>query len=294
MIPQVWRQATVTVPEEDSQLVQQIMLGLGALGLEIQDDESLDVPEKNYHFQHQATITGTFDKTADLETHILEKLSGYEVHFGDLVDGDWANEFLKSWKAFSLGDHIWIVPSWDHEFEAASGDLVLKIDPGMAFGTGHHETTTLCARAVLEEVRAGKKRVLDIGTGTGILAMIAAKAGALEIIGTDNDPLACQIARENLKNNGFNFEITQKTPDQFGSRFDLVVANILANPLIELAPQIIQALAPEGILLLSGILETQAKNVQRAYETLGLLHIETKPLGDWVLIKFQAFFSAKN
>lgn len=289
-MPEVWRQATVTVPEEDSQLVQNIMLDLGALGLEIKDDESLDIPDKDYKPKQEAQITGTFDKTPDLEARILEKLSGYEVHFGDLVDGDWANEFLKSWRAFSLGDNIWIVPSWDQDFKAEPEALVLKIDPGMAFGTGHHETTTLCSRAVLAEVCAGKKRVLDIGTGTGILAMIAAKSGALEVIGTDNDPLACQVARENLANNNLDFEITLKTPDAFGPKFDLVVANILANPLIELAPQIIQALGTNSVLLLSGILNTQALKVQEAYESLGLVHQETTQMGDWVLIRFHGGF----
>ncbi len=283
-MPETWRQATLTVPEEDSQFVQQILLDLGALGLEIKDDESLDVPERDYRPKHEAQITGTFDQTPDLESRILDKLSGYEIHFGDLVDGDWANEFLKSWRAFSLGDSIWVVPSWDHDFKAAPNSLVLKIDPGMAFGTGHHETTTLCARTVLAEVKAGKKHVLDVGTGTGILAMIAAKAGSVDVVGTDNDPLACQVARENLAKNNLDFEITEKTPDAFGSRFDLVIANILANPLIELAPQMIQALAHKGVLLLSGILATQAQKVQIAYEALGLKHRETTQLGDWVLI----------
>lgn len=287
-MPEIWRQATLIVPEEDSQFVQQVLLDLGALGLEIKDDESLDVPEKDYRRKHEAQITGTFDKTPGLEAQILERLSGYEIHFGDLIDGDWANEFLKSWRAFTLGDNIWIVPSWDHDFKADKDALVLKIDPGMAFGTGHHETTTLCARAVLAEVKAGKQHVLDVGTGTGILAMIAAKSGALEVIGTDNDPLACEIARENLANNHFDFEISLKEPDAFGPRFDLVVANILANPLIELAPQITKALKPGGVLLLSGILATQAEKVQHAYETLGLKHRETTQLGDWVLIGFNA------
>jgi ribosomal protein L11 methyltransferase len=285
-MPEIWRQATLTVPEEDSQFVQQVLLDLGALGLEIKDDESLDVPEKDYRRKHEAQITGTFDKTPELEAQILERLSGYEIHFGDLVDGDWANEFLKSWRAFTLGENIWIVPSWDEDFKADKNALVLKIDPGMAFGTGHHETTTLCSRAVLTKVKAGKKHVLDVGTGTGILAMIAAKAGAIDIVGTDNDPLACEVAKENLANNDLDFEICLKEPDAFGPRFDLVVANILANPLIDLAPQITQALKPGGVLLLSGILATQAEKVQKAYESLGLKHRETTQLGDWVLIDF--------
>lgn len=285
-MPEIWRQATLTVPEEDSQFVQQVLLDLGALGLEIKDDESLNIPEKDFRPKAEAQITGTFDKAPDLESRILERLSGYEIHFGDLVDGDWANEFLKSWRAFTLGDDIWIIPSWDHDFKADKKALVLKIDPGMAFGTGHHETTTLCARAVLAEVKAGKKHVLDVGTGTGILAMIAAEAGATDIVGTDNDPLACEVARENLTKNGFDFEISLKEPDTFGARFDLVVANILANPLIELAPQMIKALKPNGILLLSGILATQAQKVQEAYEALGLKHRETTQMGDWVLISF--------
>ncbi len=281
-----WRLACLTVPEDNSLYVQQILLSLGALGLEVEDDESRNVPEKDFSPNHQAMITATFEHESDIDSRIVNALPEYEIHLQDLADGDWANEFIKSWRAFSLGDGIWIKPSWDQEFQPPEGSLVLEIDPGMAFGTGHHETTTLCARATREAVRSGCKRVLDIGTGTGILAMIAAKSGANYIVGTDNDPVACDVARENIEHNKLNVKISDKDPDQLGERFDLVVANILANPLIELAPQIIQAIAPQGLLLLSGILETQASKVQAAYEAIGLKHAGTEQLGEWVLIRF--------
>ncbi|MES2504451.1 MAG: 50S ribosomal protein L11 methyltransferase [Myxococcota bacterium] len=279
-----WRQAVLTIPDYDSDRVQHLLLDLGALGLQIQDDESLEIPERPFTPQHIAVVTGTFDKSPELEAQISEAFPEYEIHFQDLIDGDWENEFIRTWRAFTVGENIWVVPSWDADFIAPKGALVLKMDPGMAFGTGHHETTTLCAHAVREAVETGRKQVLDVGTGTGILAMIAAKSGAIKIVGTDNDPLALRVAEENLGKNDLAFELTLKTPDQFGPQFDLVVANILANPLIELAPQMVQAMTSGGLLLLSGILNSQALGVQQAYENLGLTHLATKHLGDWVLI----------
>ena len=276
-----WRQVVILASDEDSEEIQEALLGEGALGLEIDDDETRSVPDKPVLKTHEAKITATFERSDNLERRVAElKLPAKEIAWNDLADGDWENAFHKSWQTFTLGHGIWIVPSWE---------MVLHMDPGMAFGTGHHETTTLCARAIDDAVKTFHKpaqmKVLDVGTGTGILAMIAAKLGAGRVVATDNDPLACQVAAENCAKNNVHIEISELEPDSWGPVFDCVVANILALPLIQMATQLSGALVLGGTLLLSGVLNTQENNVRTAYEACGLRYKQTKCMNDWVLIE---------
>ena len=295
-----WRRIKVACPEEASVCVQDLLLYEGALGLEIIDDETRCIPEKPFTAEHQAMVIGTFEHRQNLDEQLSQRLSseleeqGFtaEWSFEDLLDGDWETAFLTSWKTFSLGHDIWIVPSWEQEkFKAPHPEsMLLYMDPGMAFGTGQHETTQLCAKGVFEALRPISDRlhyrVLDVGTGTGILAMIAAKLGVGEVVGTDIDPLACKVARENCQKNKLDWiEVIEDKPDFKGPHFNLVVANILANPLIEMVSLIKGALRPGGALLLSGILREQETRVREAYQAAGFTHQRTRTLGDWVLIE---------
>ncbi len=296
---QSWQQIVIDVSEEASPLVQQVLLEMGALGLEIDDDETRAVPEKPFTPTYQARIVAAFAKGPGLQNKIHEALfdviGEHEAQWQELLDGDWVNTFQNSWKSFTLGHNIWIVPSWEAEiFEATKENaIVLYMDPGMAFGTGHHETTTLCACAIYECVKDNLKksamRVLDVGTGTGILAMIAAKMYAGRVIGTDNDPEAVRVAIENCAHNLLSdkIEILDRPPNFLGATFDLVVANILANPLIEMSKEITESMAPHGELLLSGILQSQEPSVREAYIQRGLVYQKTISLNEWVLIAFQ-------
>lgn len=294
-----WRQAIAMVEEEASLQVQEAFLAEGALGLEVDDDETRKIPEKPFAPTFQATITATFEPVDGVEERVQAQLDlrglSCSIEWRDLADGDWANVFLSSWKSFSVGSNIWIVPSWEADtfHPPEPGALVLSLDPGMAFGTGHHETTTLCARAVYDAVKTASSpesvKVLDVGTGTGILAMIAAKLGSKRVVGTDNDPLACEVARENCAKNDVagQIEISEAMPNHWGSVFDVVVANILANPLIEMAYEVSASIASSGVLFLSGILWQQEPDVRSAYEQAGLVHRGTERLNDWVLIRFE-------
>jgi ribosomal protein L11 methyltransferase len=193
-----------------------------------------------------------------------------EVVLKPIEPVDWATHWRRNFEPMRFGE-LWVVPTW---LEPPTGaKAVLRIDPSTAFGTGSHATTALCLERILELVPAlgPGAEVLDVGTGTGILAMGALVAGAGSAVGTDNDPEALRVARENAELNGLlsKLELSGADPDRLGRRFGLVVANILAEPLIQLAPKLACAVAPGGPLVLSGLLAPQVEAVARAYEALG-------------------------
>jgi len=174
---------------------------------------------------------------------------------------DWVRASRAQFAPIRIDDGLWIVPSW-HE-PPAQAAVVLRLDPGVAFGTGSHPTTALCLQWLRATLRGGE-RVLDYGCGSGILAIGAACLGAGEVVGTDIDPQAIAASRDNAARNGVDarFALPDALPSQ---RYGVVVANILANPLILLAPVLARATAPGGRIALSGILTAQAEDVIAAY-----------------------------
>jgi len=175
-----------------------------------------------------------------------------------------------------------VTPPWETPM-LVDGDLVLTIDPGMAFGTGSHPTTQLCLATLEDYVRPGQ-RVADIGTGSGILAIAAAKLGASEIVATDTDPLAVRIASDNVAVNGVRVQ-TQEMPPK--GTYDLVVANILADVIIGMAESLAGWVAPGGILIASGIIDTRESDVRLAVEGEGFSPLETRRDGEWVALVFR-------
>jgi ribosomal protein L11 methyltransferase len=192
---------------------------------------------------------------------------------------DWSTHWRRHFttKAFGAGDKtIWVAPTW---LEAPEGaERVLRIDPSSAFGTGLHPTTAMCIEKIAEI--SPLDRILDIGTGTGILALAALELGAESAVATDNDPEALRVAKENADLNGLGakLELSDRDPRALGRRFPAIVANILARPLIDLAPEIAAAAEDGSLLILSGITISQASDVISAYEAEGFskLHLETR------------------
>ena len=208
-----------------------------------------------------------------------------EPTFREVPNQDWN----KLWKAqipvLELGHHVVIKPSW-RDYAAEETDIVLEMDPGMAFGTGLHPTTQLCATVVEERVAPGVS-VLDLGTGTGILAMIAAKLGAAPVLGVDNDPDAVQAAQHNIDANALTAQVSLRlgSLDQVDDAYDVVLANILAPIIIRMADGgLVQRIRPGGYLIASGILEEQTADVVAALEAAGLRMIEQRQQDTWMVL----------
>ena len=208
--------------------------------------------------------------------------AGTDLTLRYVEEADWANAWKEFYKPFRVGRRLVVTPPWEHP-ELAPDDIPLVIDPGMAFGTGSHPTTQLCLVALEDYVRPGA-RVADIGTGSGILAIAAAKMGASHVAANDNDPLAVRIARENAVANGVPVEITDALPT---GQYDAVVANILADVIIGMAEELQVLLAPGGVLLVSGIIDTREADVRLALEGIGLNHLETRRQTEWVALVFR-------
>jgi ribosomal protein L11 methyltransferase len=180
-----------------------------------------------------------------------------------LDDEDWVRRSQAQFGPLQVSDALWIVPSWHAPPAAAAAATVVRLDPGLAFGTGSHVSTRLALKFLERSVRSGD-RVLDYGCGSGILAIVAAKLGAGEIAAVDIDPQALEAAASNARQNGVALRAC--TPDALApGAYDLIVANILAGPLIALAPQLAARTRSGGRIALSGILEEQAGGVAAAY-----------------------------
>jgi len=207
-----------------------------------------------------------------------------------VVDEDWANAWRAYYKPVRAGQRLVVKPSWE-EWSRKEGDLVIEMDPGMAFGCGTHTTTLLCLRLLEVYVRSGDT-VYDVGTGSGILAVAAAKLGAGRVTATDLDELACRVALENVARNQVN-GIVQVVHgnllDLVEGQADLVVSNIIASVIMNLAPDASRALVPGGIFIASGIIRDRAVAVRAAMEASGLAIRDQLCEGHWV-----AFVGEKN
>ena len=225
------------------------------------DSVSLDHPDAP-----RVALTALFPLATSVERLLAAAAAGCGLPatpvyaLARLEDEDWVRRSQAQFSPLAIGKRLWIVPSWR---EAPPHGAVVRLDPGMAFGTGSHPTTRLVLH-FLERNVAGGERVLDYGCGSGILAIAAAKLGAGRIGATDIDPAALETAAANALANGVALDL--RAPDELGpGPYDIVVANILAQPLIVLAPLLAARTAPGGRLALSGILESQAAEVAQAY-----------------------------
>lgn len=232
------------------------------------------------------------DEKAVVQTRLAQILgvNQDEIEIEVLPDIDWVQHSLEGLNPVRAG-RFFIHGSHDRD-KVMPNDLAIEIEAGQAFGTGHHGTTVGCLE-LLAEVMANEKpqNALDLGTGSGILAIGMALIAPIRILATDIDPIAINVAKENFALNGVSDTITAITAtglddNEITSRapFDLIVANILANPLIELAPQMVPAKAKNGSIVLSGILEEQHDRVVKAYQDQGAKYIKTLHHEGWVAI----------
>jgi len=207
------------------------------------------------------------------------------VEISEVDDSDWADSWKKYYKPTKIGDRIVIKPTWE-EYSKTEGELVIELDPGMAFGTGTHETTSMCIRA-LEEYVTPDKTVFDIGCGSGILSIVAAKLGAHRVIGGDFDEVAVKVANENVALNGVEGVVDIRLGNLLevveGSA-DIVVANIIADVIIMLSKDVPKIIKPGGIFISSGIIHEKLDLVQEALVSNGFDILKVEKLGEWAAV----------
>lgn len=205
-----------------------------------------------------------------------------------VADEDWAECWKEFYHPRKIGRTLVICPSWE-EYEAAPGEHVLTLDPGMAFGTGYHASTALCMELLEEHLlEHAAPSVLDVGIGSGILSLSALLLGSQRVLGIDHDPVAVRVARENLELNGFgdHSEVLEAEGVPTGS-FDLVLANLVAQLLVQLAPDLARAVAPAGRLVAGGIVEERRDEVVEAFEAQGLVLEAERDQEAWVGLRLR-------
>lgn len=227
------------------------------------------------------------------EMRTFTEIGEGSVTVEETEDVDWINNWKQYFHQFTIDD-VLVIPSWEEVEELGSGRLVLHIDPGTAFGTGMHDTTQLCIRQLRKYVTP-ETELLDVGTGSGILAILALMFGARRAVGTDLDPCAVSAVRENKEANGIreedfrliigNIITEEEVRRQAGyERYDIVTANILAEVLLPLTPVIVRHMKKGGIYITSGIIDDKEQAVSRAIQEAGLEILETTYQGEWVSI----------
>ena len=298
-------EVTIEVNEDISDEMAAELFALGAEAIEVRDREGLKLPGVVLPPDGKTWLICGFtsENREEFESFLVTELKDtpypYTLTKLELRDDtDWAHKWKEFYKPLKVGDRLWVVPSWEKAPEDKNA-VIIRLDPQMAFGTGQHATTRLCLKAV-DEVLLERKddlatlKVLDVGTGSGILAIGAALLGARHIVGMDNDQVSVETAAENATLNGvstsckFSVGAMPQAEKALGGPYDLILANILADPLVEMAPSLFRMLAPEGTLVLSGLLTEQAERVGQAYQNLGLALRDHTEEEEWSALIFSA------
>ena len=285
-----WIQTQLVVDKTRTPLVELLFENLGALSITLGDaaDEPMLEPGPGETPLWSATrVTGLFSGDTDIDElrsaldQALNRDTARHLQIEVLEDKDWERTWLERFKPMRFGSRLWICPT-GHRVEDADA-VVVDLDPGLAFGTGTHPTTALCLNW-LDGADLTGRTVIDFGCGSGVLAIAALKLGAAHAIGIDHDPQALLASRRNAERNQVSEQLEVHTNDEIQpSPTPLVIANILANVLIDLQPEISRLVAPGGELVLSGILREQADEVIKAY--LGAMQFD-EPIEQegWVLL----------
>ncbi|WP_062204531.1 50S ribosomal protein L11 methyltransferase [Aureimonas sp. AU12] len=244
-------------------------------------DEAADIHEVSVYFE---------DADAVDEWAVTDAFAGFEVAREDLPEIDWMAQVLAELKPVRAGRFL-VHGAHDRE-RVRANDLSIEIEAGQAFGTGHHGTTAGCLSMIETVIRRRRPAVaLDLGTGSAVLAIAVAKLARIPVLATDIDPVAVAVARENVRANGVHDFVSLATATGFSAPafrefapFDFIVANILAGPLMKLAPTLARHLTPDGDVILSGILARQRNAVLAAYRQQGLFHRQTLRREEWVTL----------
>lgn len=311
-----WNKYTLKTTTEAEDVVISMLYDAGVQGAEIEDKQPLTEEDKKQMFVDIMPEGPADDGVAYLNFYLnpeeddvdailsrvcaeLADMSSYmnlgecSIEKSETEDKDWINNWKEYFHQFYVDD-ILIIPSWEEVKPEDEGKMILHIDPGTAFGTGMHETTQLCIRQLKKYVTQ-KTQLLDVGTGSGILGIIALMLGAHHVVGTDLDPCAVPAVEENKQANNVpkgafdmligNIIDDETVQEQVGyEKYDIVVANILADVLALLTPVIVRHMKPGGVYITSGIIDAKEQEVRRAVEAAGLEIVEVTYQGEWVSV----------
>ena len=236
-------------------------------------------PVNIYAERRKQAILKRFEETFAEREDIV-----YTIDFYDFEEEDYQNSWKKYFYTQKISERFVVKPTW-RKYEPQEDELVIEIDPGRAFGTGTHPTTSLCIKLMEENIKEGNT-VIDVGTGSGILMVAAEKLGAGKIVGTDIDPMAVEVAEENLLLNKVDMEKAKAYAGDLvtvvqNEKFDVVVANILADVLLILLKDISRVVKKDGLVIFSGIIEDKLEEMKRAVEEVGLEILEVKADKEW-------------
>ena len=310
-----WKQFRLKTTTQAEDIVSSMLADLGIEGVQIEDKIPLTEQDKEQMFvdilpdipddDGTAYLTFYLDEEEDVAPVLMNVRKELEdmrafLDVGDCTieeseteDVDWVNNWKQYFHQFYIDD-ILVIPSWEKVKPEDSGKMVIHIDPGTAFGTGMHETTQLCIRALKKYVTS-ETEILDVGCGSGILGMLALKFGAKHSLGTDLDPCAIDATHENMEVNGIRkdqYEVMigniiddTAVQDAVGyEKYDIVAANILADVLVPLTPVIIHQMKPGAVYITSGIIEDKENVVIEAVKAAGLEVLEVNHQGEWVSV----------
>ena len=310
-----WNKFRLTTTTEAEDIVSSMLMDLGIQGVEIEDKVPLTQSDKEQMFVDILPETEADDGVAYLSFYLeededkekvladvraeLQDMASYlnvgacTIEESQTEDVDWVNNWKQYFHQFYVDD-ILIIPSWEEVKPEDSDKMVIHIDPGTAFGTGMHETTQLCIRQI-RKYTTPETTILDVGCGSGILGMLALKFGAKYSVGTDLDPCAIEATYENMEVNGISKETYEvmigniiddkDVQDKVGyGKYDIVVANILADVLVALTPVIVDQLKDGGIYITSGIINDKEETVVEAVKAAGLEVLEVTYQGEWVSV----------
>ena len=309
----LFHEITVITTSEGADAVSNVLMDLGAAGTAIEDKADLDEAKLSQHWDYvendllaglngevrvKAYFTSADEEFRKRLSEGLERLRGFdwdmgrlEVSFGAIDGEDWAENWKKYYKPIPLGKLV-ICPVWE-TYDATDGEILLKMEPGMMFGSGQHETTSMCLEILQKMVQPGM-RVLDIGSGSGILSIGSLLLGAKEAVGVDVDPNGVGTAYQNAAYNGITEETytvysgnvleDEELSKKIGNNFDLVVANIVADVIIALTPLIPCFLKRDGCCIVSGIISDRIADVTKALDGSGFKVLDCRRNGEWAAI----------
>ena len=282
-----WLQISFQIEKSQADLISEVLTGLESLSItysDTLDDAIYEPPVGQTPLWDNVTVNALFStdiNQENIKASIFEICNVNALTSFILKDRVWEDECKKDFHSMKFGENLWVCPSWESQAELPSDAIIINMDPGLAFGTGSHQTTSLCLE-YLDNNPPKNIDVIDFGCGNGILAIAAAKLGALRVLAIDNDPQAIISSKDNVINNQCESiikTIHSKNEIDFEG-CDLLIANILTNPLIKLVPTFAALVNPDGELLLSGILKKQVDRLVGCYSEY-FTNLEVSNIDEW-------------